>query len=73
MPNYICEAKVRPIKNQLYSPNTPNYVREQMFALIKNGLKTEQRQEQRYPFLRVYAVFSCVQTLNGMAASVGDF
>ena len=31
-PNYIREAKVRPIKNQLYSPNTPNYVREQMFA-----------------------------------------
>ena len=32
IPNYIPEANVRPIKNQLYSPNTPNYVREQMFA-----------------------------------------
>ena len=25
---YIREAKVRPIKDQLYSPNKPNYVRE---------------------------------------------
>ena len=36
-PNYIREAKVRPIKNQLYSPNTPNSVREQMFAQLKTG------------------------------------
>ena len=36
-PNNICEAKVRPVKNQLYSPNTPNYVREQMFAHLRTG------------------------------------
>ena len=30
----ITRAKVRPIKNQIYSPNTPNYVREQMFAQL---------------------------------------
>ena len=35
--NCIREAKVRPIKNQLYSPNTPNYVREQMFAQLRTG------------------------------------
>ena len=33
-PNYIHETKVRLIKNQLYSPNTTNYVREQMFAKL---------------------------------------
>ena len=38
-PNYIREAKVRPIKNQLYSPNTPNYVSEQMFAQLSTGLR----------------------------------
>ena len=44
-PNYIREAKVRSIKNQLYSPNffsrstnTPNYVREANVSPIKNGL-----------------------------------
>ena len=36
--NCIREAKVRPIKNQLYSPNTPNYVCEQMFAQLRTGL-----------------------------------
>ena len=25
--------------NQLYSPNTPNYVREQMFAQLRTGLR----------------------------------
>ena len=39
-PNYIREAKVRPVKNQLYSPNIPNYVREQMFAQLRTGLTT---------------------------------
>ena len=38
-PNSIREAKVRPIKNQLYSPNTPNYVSEQMFAQLSTGLR----------------------------------
>ena len=33
-------TKVRPIKNQLYSPNTPNYVREQMFAQLRTGFTT---------------------------------
>ena len=36
--NYIREAKVRPIKNQLYSQKTPSYVREQMFAQLRTGL-----------------------------------
>ena len=40
-PNYICEAKVCPIKNQLYSPNTSNYVCEQMFAQLRTGLKNK--------------------------------
>ena len=35
---YIREANVRPVKNQLYSPNTPNYDREQMFAQLRTGL-----------------------------------
>ena len=34
--------------------------------------KAQQPQEQRYPFLSVCAVCSCVQTF-GMAASVCDF
>ena len=38
-PNHIREAKVCPIKNQLYSPNTPNYVREQIFAQLRPGLR----------------------------------
>ena len=38
--NYIREAKVCPIKSQLYSPNTPKYVREQNVHPIKNGLNT---------------------------------
>ena len=33
-PNYI-----RRIKNQLYSPNTPNYVHEQIFAQLRTGLR----------------------------------
>ena len=37
--NYIHKAKVCPIKNQLYSLNTPNYVREQMFAQLRMGLR----------------------------------
>ena len=37
-PNYIREAKVRPIKNQLHSPNIPNYVLQQMFAQLRTGL-----------------------------------
>ena len=37
--------KVGPIKYQLYSPNTPNYVREQMFAQLRPGLI--QRQKHR--------------------------
>ena len=37
-PNYIHKAKVRPVKNQLYSPNTPNYVHEQMFAQLRMGI-----------------------------------
>ena len=37
-PNYIREANVCPIKNQLYLPNTLNYVREQMFAQLRTGL-----------------------------------
>ena len=39
-PNYIREAKVRPIKNQLYSPNIPNYVCEQMFTQLRTGFTT---------------------------------
>ena len=38
----ILRTKVRPIKNHLYSPNIPNYVREQnnvMFAQIITGLR----------------------------------
>ena len=31
--------KVRPIKNQLGSPTTPNYVREQTFAQLRTGLR----------------------------------
>ena len=38
-PNYIRKAKVRPIKNQLYSPNTPKYVREQTFVQLRTGLR----------------------------------
>ena len=38
-PNCIREAKVRPIKNQLYSPNTPKYVREQMFAQLRTDFR----------------------------------
>ena len=34
---YIREAKIRPIKNQIYSPNTPINVREQMLAQLKTG------------------------------------
>ena len=41
-PNYIREAKVLPIKNQLYSPNTPNFVREQMFAQLRTGFRCTQ-------------------------------
>ena len=39
---YICnirEAKVRPIKNQLYSPNTSNSVHDQMFAQLRTGFR----------------------------------
>ena len=36
--NYICKAKVYPIKNQLHLLNTPNYVHEQMFAQLRMGL-----------------------------------
>ena len=36
--NYIREANVHPIKNHLYSPNTPNYVREQMFTRLRRRL-----------------------------------
>ena len=36
-PNYICETKVHPIKNKLYSLNTPNYVHEQMFTQLRMG------------------------------------
>ena len=35
---YIREAKVRRIKNQLYSPNTPNSVREQIFSQKERAL-----------------------------------
>ena len=35
--NYTHEAKVCPVKNQLYSPNTPNYVCEQMLAQLRTG------------------------------------
>ena len=38
-PYYIRKAKVRPLKNQLYSPNTPKYVREQMFAQLRTGFR----------------------------------
>ena len=30
---------VRPIKNQLYLPHTPNYVRKQMFTQLRTGLR----------------------------------
>ena len=40
------EAKVRPIKNQLYSPNTPNYVREQMFAQLRTDLRPPKRKKE---------------------------
>ena len=33
----VREAKVRPIKNQLGSPNTSNQVREQTFAQLRTG------------------------------------
>ena len=42
-PNYIRKAKVCPIKNQLYSPNTPNYVHEQMFAQLRMGITPPQK------------------------------
>ena len=38
-PNYIREAKIRSSKNQLYSPNTSNYFREEMFAQLRTGLR----------------------------------
>ena len=38
-PNYTHEAKVCPIKNQLYSLNTPNYVCEQMLAQLRTGFR----------------------------------
>ena len=38
----FAKQKVRPIKNQLYSSNTPNYVREQMFAQLRTGLSKGQ-------------------------------
>ena len=34
---YTHEAKVCPVKKQLYSPNTPNYVCEQMLAQLRTG------------------------------------
>ena len=33
----FAKQKVRSMKNQLYSSNTPNYVREQMFAQLRTG------------------------------------
>ena len=36
--DYVGEAKVRPIKDQLGSTNSPNYVREANVCPIKNGL-----------------------------------
>ena len=45
-PNYIREAKIRPIMNQLYSPNTTNYVREQIFAKLRMGLKQHSTKEK---------------------------
>jgi len=43
--NYIRKAKVRQIKNQLYSPNTPSYVRKQMFAQLRTGFKLVSKSE----------------------------
>ena len=40
-PNYIRKAKVRPIKNQLHLPNTPNYACKQMFAQLRMGLRVQ--------------------------------
>ena len=41
----ICSrTNVHPIKNQLYSPNTPNYIREQMFPLLKPTIFAEYSQ-----------------------------
>ena len=40
----IREAKVRPIKNQLYSPNTPSYVREQMLAQLGVNFRSPRQQ-----------------------------
>ena len=40
---------VRPVKNQLYSPNTPKYVREQMFTQLRTGLMCEQRPSLQWP------------------------
>ena len=38
-PNYIREAKIRPVKNQLYSSNTPIYIREQMLAQLETAFR----------------------------------
>ena len=39
-PELYSQSKVRPVKNQLYSPNARNYVREQINVRpIKNELK----------------------------------
>ena len=48
-PNYIREAKIRPIKDQLYLPNTPSYVREQMFAQLRTGFTRKKRKIARRP------------------------
>ena len=48
--NYIHEAKVRSVKNQLYSANTPNYVREQMFAQLSTGFKHDPQMLQDWKF-----------------------
>ena len=44
-PNYIREAKVCPVKNQLYSPNTPSCVRKQMLAQLRTGFKLVSKSE----------------------------
>ena len=55
LPTKLAKQKVLPIKNQLYSPSIPNYVREQMFAQLRTGLKQN-------VYLSIHVNMRCVRS-----------
>ena len=57
--NYIREAKVRPIKNQLYSLNTPNYVREFFLTRLKAVKKKKKKSEGLFVAISDFADVYC--------------